>query len=605
MSAATVSYSSRVRELLAGSLSSVEAGESQDLESLVIELVHCLNSLSENLASNASDDDEQENDANSNAGDEDHEIDVTTLNEVIQVLDDILKFLSSPLMNQDVMDALSFELPKVISKFAGLSGKCLELAEEIVDRFVEACNPRDMLSVLCEALDAARVSLSLSTSSTPLLHGLSKVFISVRRRHYEQLKVAVPIVLNVLKDMSLEPNMQVEGLFDKALAIGVSIKAVASKLEKEEGTKVCCLLGLYVMQITAVLSVSIKDKVDSGVPLVMQLKPLLAYCGLTHLGLITGNDAERLTSTVSKDDDDNDFLNSFHDINLGASLLFIWGRISPEVADVASDVNELQSNPVKRWQAYGMLKHILASGDLLWEFKRHTVEVLLEIVRGATPSQCNVQIDCSQYTTSIYSALQAVTLVIMYAPDADLRKKTFEALKRIISDIPVPQRFDVLKALVTNSQSSTMRGILLDQVRNNIMSTSSLQATDCDAHVTELVELVLKPPHGGPPLFPDQSDEVLAALNLYRFALLNNSRESEAGKETSSSSGFLSKKTLERDYKGWLLPLRTIVSGSIAENQRQKDQDQESSLEILCILNRIESLLYWCIELVEERLKSS
>lgn len=601
MSAATVSYSSRVRELLAGSLSSVEAGESQDLESLVIELVHCLNSLSENLASNASDDDEQENDANSNAGDEDHEIDVTTLNEVIQVLDDILKFLSSPLMNQDVMDALSFELPKVISKFAGLSGKCLELAEEIVDRFVEACNPRDMLSVLCEALDAARVSLSLSTSSTPLLHGLSKVFISVRRRHYEQLKVAVPIVLNVLKDMSLEPNMQVEGLFDKALAIGVSIKAVASKLEKEEGTKVCCLLGLYVMQITAVLSVSIKDKVDSGVPLVMQLKPLLAYCGLTHLGLITGNDAERLTSTVSKDDDDNDFLNSFHDINLGASLLFIWGRISPEVADVASDVNELQSNPVKRWQAYGMLKHILASGDLLWEFKRHTVEVLLEIVRGATPSQCNVQIDCSQYTTSIYSALQAVTLVIMYAPDADLRKKTFEALKRIISDIPVPQRFDVLKALVTNSQSSTMRGILLDQVRNNIMSTSSLQATDCDAHVTELVELVLKPPHGGPPLFPDQSDDVLAALNLYRFALLNNSR----GKETSSSSGFLSKKTLERDYKGWLLPLRTIVSGSIAENQRQKDQDQESSLEILCILNRIESLLYWCIELVEERLKSS
>lgn len=582
---------------------SVEAGESQDLESLVTELVHCLNSLSENLVSNASDDDEQENDANSNAGDEDLEIDVTTLNEVIQVLDEILKFLSSPRMNQDVMDALSFELPKVISKFAGLSSKCLELAEEIVDRFVEACNPRDMLSVLCEALDAARVSLSLSTSSTPLLHGLSKVFISVRRRHYEQLKVAVPIVLNVLKDMSLEPNMQVEGLFDKALAIGVSIKAVASKLEKEEGSKVCCLLGLYVMQITAVLSVSIKDKVDSGVPLVMQLKPLLAYCGLTHLGLITGNDADRLTSTVSKDDDDDDdgFLNSFHDINLGASLLFIWGRISPEFADVASDVNELQSNPVKRWQAYGMLKHILASGDLLWEFKRHAVEVLLEIVRGVTPSQCNVQIDCSQYTTSIYAALQAVTLVIMYAPDADLRKKTFETLKRIISDIPVPQRFDVLKALVTNSQSSTMRGILLDQVRNNIMSTSSLQATDCDAHVTELVELVLKPPHGGPPLFPDQSDEVLAALNLYRFALLNNPR----GKETSSSSGFLSKKTLERDYKGWLLPLRTIVSGSIAENQRHKDQDQESSLEILCILNRIESLLYWCIELVEERLKSS
>ncbi|CAN7068666.1 unnamed protein product [Brassica rapa subsp. trilocularis] len=597
MSAATVSYLHRVREILAGSLRSVEAGESLDLESLVTELASCLNSLSENLASNASDD-EQENDGTSNARDDDHENDVT-LNAsddeqengvIIQVLDEILKFLSSPQIDQDVMDALSFELPKAISKFAGLSSRCLELAEAIVDRFVEACNPRDMLSVLCEALDAARVSLSLSSSSTPLLHGLSKVFISVRRRHYEQLKVAVPIVLNVLKDMSLEPDIQPEGLFDKALGIAVSIKDVASKLEKEEGTNVRSLLGLYLMQITAVLSVSIKDKVDSGVPLVMQLKPLLAYCGLTHLGLITGNDPERLLSTISKDDDD--FLNSFHDINLGASLLFIWGKISPEVADVANDVDELQSNPAKRWQAYGMLKHILASGDLLWEFKRRTIEVLLDIVKGAAPSQCNEEIDCSHYTTSIYAALQAVTLVIMYAPDADLRKKTFETLKRIISDIPVPQRFDVLKALVTNSQSSTMRGILLDQVKNNL-STSSLQATDCDAHVSELVELVLKPPHGGPPLFPDQSDEVLAALNLYRFALLND------------GNGFLSKKTLERDYKGWLLPLRTIVSGSIAENQREKDHDQESSLEIRCILNRIESLLYWCIELVEERLKSN
>lgn len=105
--------------------------------------------------------------------------------------------------------------------------------------------------------------------------------------------------------------------------------------------------------------------------------------------------------------DDDDFLNSFHDINLGASLLFIWARISPEVADVANDVDELQSNPAKRWQAYGMLKHIVASGDLLWEFKRRTIEVLLDIVKGAAPSQCNEEIDCSHYTTSIYAALQA------------------------------------------------------------------------------------------------------------------------------------------------------------------------------------------------------
>ncbi|VVB14021.1 unnamed protein product [Arabis nemorensis] len=505
------SLSHRVGELLALCFSSVEVGGLQDLESLVKELVNCLNSLSE-----------EENEALNSS----NELE----NDVIQALAEILKFVSSPQMDQAVIDALSFELPKVISKFANLSSRCSQLVDEIVDRFVEECNPRDMLSILCEALDAARCSLSPSSCSTPLLHGLSKVFISVQRRHYEQLRVAVPIVLNVLKDMSLETDVQVEDLFEKALGIAVSIQDVSSKLKNEENAKVCCLLGLYVMQITAILSVSIRDKVASCVPLVMQLEPFLTYCSLTHLGLITGNDTEKLISTVAGDDDD--FISSFPDIKLGASLLFIWAKISHEISEFANaaignDVEELQSNPVKRWQAYGMLKYILTSGDLLWEFKRHTIELLLDITKGVTSSQCNYeQIDCSDYTPSIYAALQAVTLVIMYAPDAGLRKKTFEALKRILSDIPAPERFDILRALVTNSQSSSMTAILLGLVKDN-MSKSSMQATDCvtaDTHVIELVELVLRPPQGGPPLLPDQGDAVLAALNLYRFALLFESK---------------------------------------------------------------------------------
>lgn len=42
--------------------------------------------------------------------------------------------------------------------------------------------------------------------------------------------MAVPIVLNVLKDMSLEPDVQVEDVFDKALGIAVSIRDVSLKL---------------------------------------------------------------------------------------------------------------------------------------------------------------------------------------------------------------------------------------------------------------------------------------------------------------------------------------------------------------------------------------
>ncbi|KAL9809986.1 Aberrant root formation protein 4 [Arabidopsis thaliana] len=583
----TTSPSRRVRELLALCFSSVEeAGGFQEFESFVTELVSCLDSLYENVALDANN--ELENDV------------------IEEVLDEILKVLSSPQMDQDVIDALSFHLPKVTSKFADISSRCLQLVEEIVDRFVEACNPRDMLSILCEALDAARCYHSASTCSTPLLHGLSKVFILIQRRHYEQLKVAVPIVLNVLKDISLETDVQVEDLFDKALGIASSIRDVSSKLNNEEEAKVRCLLCLYVIQITAIISVSIRDKAASCIPLVIQLEQFLTSCGLTHLGLITGNDTEKLMSTVAGDDDE--FITSFPDISLGASLLFICAKISHEVAEAAiavlgSVVDELQNNPVKRWQAYGMLKYILSSGDLVWEFKRHAIEFLLDITKGVTSSQCNdEQIDCSDYTPGIYATLQAVTLLIMYAPDADLRKKTFEALKRVLSDIPAPHRFDVLRALVTNSRSPSMTAILLGLVKDS-MSKSSLQDTDCaavDTHVIELVELVLRPPQGGPPLLPDQSDAILAALNLYRFALLFESR----GKERSKvGSDILSKKNLEKAYKEWLLPLRTLVSCSIAENLKE-DHGQESSLDDVGLLNPIELVLYRCIELVEEKLKS-
>lgn len=37
-----------------------------------------------------------------------------------------------------------------VSKFGGVSERCLEVAESIIDRFISLCSPRDMLSILCE-----------------------------------------------------------------------------------------------------------------------------------------------------------------------------------------------------------------------------------------------------------------------------------------------------------------------------------------------------------------------------------------------------------------------------------------------------------------------
>lgn len=49
-----------------------------------------------------------------------------------------------------VVDALAFELPKAVVRFAGVSDECRGIVDSVVDHFVAVCNPRDMHSVLCE-----------------------------------------------------------------------------------------------------------------------------------------------------------------------------------------------------------------------------------------------------------------------------------------------------------------------------------------------------------------------------------------------------------------------------------------------------------------------
>lgn len=63
----------------------------------------------------------------------------------------------------------------------------------------------------------------------------------------------------------------------------------------------------------------------------------------------------------------------------------------------------------------------------------------------------------------------------------------------------------------------------------------------------------------------------------------------------SNSSGILSKEKLQKVMKEWLLPLRVLA-------ERVKGDDDDAIT--MCALNPVELVLYRCIELVEEKLKT-
>ncbi|KAM3270188.1 aberrant root formation protein 4 isoform X1 [Capsicum chacoense] len=535
-----------------------------------------------------------------------------------EILTEIDCFISSPSRTQEVIDALSFELPKVVCKFACASKRCSEIAERVVGHLVSMCSPREMLSILCEALSFPSEMFRVPCYFAPLIGGLAKVIIRIKRRQFEQVKAAVPVILGVLKSVSLEAyeeGTDTEDLFLNAFGLADSIQSVCKKLDQKDKKKLSALLGLFVLQVMGLVSIAMGHNVSSLLPIVLHLSQFLPICGLSYEGLITGHDVDKFTTICGDDGDDS--MAYFSHVKPGGSLAVIWGYKSNETsvaanADFEAVKNELQKNQTKRWQAIGMLKHVFSSVDLSWELKEHALDFLLCIMDGCVHQEIQSDnIDHSTYMPILYTTLQAIEMVIIYAPDAVLRKKSFDALVKVLADVPSSFRFDILKALIQNSESSSMIAILLDCVRRelheehsrSILVTSGVleakvKYSEClsfwSAGVLELVELVLKPPNGGPPSLPEYSDAVLSALNLYRFVVIRES----TGK--TNCTGVLSKDMLQTAYNVWLLPLRMLVTGVVAGNQQDHDQ---LAPDTICALNLIELVLYRCIELVEDNLK--
>ncbi|KAK7383476.1 hypothetical protein VNO78_29155 [Psophocarpus tetragonolobus] len=540
-------------------------------------------------------------------------------NESFEAISEIHRYICSPSLDQEVVDALSFDLPKSVSKFVVISSRFLDLAISIIDQFIVKCGPRDMLSILCNTLGYSSKITKAASYMIPPLAGLSKVFISIQRRQFEQVKEAVPIILNVLKAVSLESDeAELEDVFDKAVEIANSIYEVCNKLERDAKEKLRALLGLYVLQCMALVSASISYNASSCPSSVLQLSQISSYCGLSYLNLVTTYDVETVAGSVFGEDKDH-CIGCLSHVKHGAALSVVWGHVSEEVAltakeDLIAVKDELRNNQTKRWQAIGMLKHVLSFVNLPWDFKKHAIDFLLCITDGGVSRTYNEEhSEWSSYMPSLFSGLQAVKMVIMYAPEPELRKKSFAVLKEVLADIPNSQRFDILKALITNTDSSSMIAIFIDLVRKEmhtaICSSRSrvkdapqmdnkefLDTSFWNPSVIELVELVLRPPQGGPPSLPEESDAVLSALNLYRFVLMTESAEK------TNYTGVLSRNSLLKAYNEWLLPLRTLVTGIITENKNDYD---ELAFDTVCTLNPLELVLYRCIELVEEKLKQS
>ncbi|KAI7989802.1 Aberrant root formation protein 4 [Camellia lanceoleosa] len=342
--------------------------------------------------------------------------------------------------------------------------------------------------------------------------------------------------------------------------------------------------------------------------------------------------------------DGDDYMRCFSHVKHGASLSMIWGYISNEVAqaaeeDLAAVKAELYSNQTKRWQALGMLRNIFLCVNLPWELKKQAINFLLCIVDGNVSHEYNNEhVECSIYRPSLFASLQlketlqAVEMVVIYAPDAVLRRNAFDALKKhsyglakysdyfslILGCVAIEPNaglvsFDanikrILQFSLTVRKEMHMENCQRISIGNQVIRA---QNNACDssafwnAGALELVELILRPTHGRTCIPP----RVLSALNLYRFILMKESTVPRVfltmvrnATGNTNYTRVLSKKNLQKAYNEWLLPLRTLVTGIVAENKKDYDR---LAMDTVCVLNPVELVLYHCIEVVEEKLKNA
>ncbi|KAL6599138.1 hypothetical protein ACP70R_046002 [Stipagrostis hirtigluma subsp. patula] len=595
--------SARLRESLAALSQGFDSGDTAASDAATNAVSDILDASAAAAAEAADIDDPARSDAAARAAEE--------------LLREVHAFLSSLTSSQQMaIDALSLVLPKPVAKLGALGGSCRAVAATIIKFFVANCSPRDMLSIFCEALDTPMELPNGLAYFVLLLNGLAEVLALIQRRHVQQVEVVLPAVLKVMhatvSECDEEHGKDAVDVFNAAVGIGNAIQEMCKAMVNRNKKDLCDILGLYSLQNIALVSRSKQQDILSACgPVVLQYARVIKFCGFTYLDLLTGNGVKVATDKLSKGED-ADFADCFSFVMDGATLSVVWTFMYDDMtkyagAELELALNEVQDNHTNKWEAITMLKYVLSSISYPWIIKSHSINLLLTLAQENHTEEMD-HVDFTSCAPRTFATLKAIESVMMFAPEAVMRKKAFAALKKVISMVPSSQRFDILQALIKNSVSSSLTGILLDLVREEVVRESRRADEDCVAsdglqdhgesphwasHALELVELILRPPEGGPPRLPDHNEQVLSALNLLRLIMIIDSRGSRLGR-------LLREETLQKVHSEWLIPLRPVVAGIQSENEKD---DSEIANQIVCSLNPVQLVLYHCIELVEEKMK--
>eukprot|EP00249_Psilotum_nudum_P010572 c22622_g1_i1 orf=280-1995(+) len=491
---------------------------------------------------------------------------------------------------QALLDHIGLEIPSIIVKYIVISPICEEMSDDIMATLCDACSSRELYMVYMGALDLYAKSASIPFC-VPLLRELPTILCRITRRRLGFVKEAIPGLLEIAR-LAVEVQVKTSDVLDKLVLLAMALHNLCVQEQAEEPMRQ--VVGIFALQL---LAISVKDhrleNMPVGPSMVVQLFKLLSFCKFSYFNMLSGN---YLNDIVDFATIECGFGNlEVQEIKIGAALAVYWALCHDEMAAVGNENMEELRDKLRCSQnaiidALWGVNILLNQRKGSWYLVKKGVDLLLSIlkIQSITTETANDigTDDWPGISLRMVILLQVVEDVIVYAPDKELRQKAYIVFVRIITEVlPAGPRFDVLKALIINCKHSSMVSLLLSCVKEEVAkSLTTKQVTAAETReesnfigtsvepyspfasheVLNIIELVVRPPQGGPPDLPNQIDAVLGALNLYRFILI---------KET----------------KG----IRTAC----------KDENSEMTVYMLLAMDNLEGVLCRCLELAEEALR--
>ncbi|OAE28428.1 hypothetical protein AXG93_115s1170 [Marchantia polymorpha subsp. ruderalis] len=526
--------------------------------------------------------------------------------------EDLLKKINSSLdpnvaYGQELLDiAGGSDLLEVVVQYAGISEGCEANINTLIANMAASCDPREMFTIFFEVINIYTKPRTLHLC-IPLLHGLSIVFPRIRRRQVEFFKEAIPGLLEVgraaleVKGATGENDSDDEVSESRAQQIPHYRVPdnIPSKLVEKLVNLGKTMREVYTGDSLASCSTS---AIEGGVPeIVMEVMNLLSSSNLFVKEILTTRKLEEILDRYS-DEDEDQILRTRFEATVGAALAVYWYIFNKDSSTVTLVFDFLKSqveNSGRQGVSYVINMASILLVPLGWNqdvsFQQKGVTLLtsiLEVLKTISNTSHTVQPDDS--SIYIMPALKRIQDLVVHTANTKLRREAYALLIKVslllncvkdevvsawppVVDLPIQRGSD---GLSTSASAETFtEGMTLSPFVNS--------------QVLQFIQCVLRTRDGDLAELPRNIDAVVSALNLYRFLLI---RESSGN---TNYTQVLGHDELVKGRTYWLLPIREQAL-SVRSVLERVDSETDSSADMMLAIDCLQSVLYRCLEIVEE-----